>query len=460
MASATVTSSTGPLDVQGLVSQLMTVAKQPLNRMNSQVSSYNTQISDYGALSSDLTSMQSTLTALSSGQFINTFKATSSNTTVLSGTADSNANAGNYSVVVNNLASSQNLAYAGQASETTGLGNTADSLNFTFADGTTGSVSISANATLDQISSAINSAGIGVSASVVKADNSSTPYRLVLTGTGVGADKAFSTSAASGQTSLSFLSFDRTAAVDGSGNITDTRLTAKAQDANLVVNGLALTSSSNTVTSAINGVTLSLTQSGATTLSIASDSAAIKGKVQAFVDAYNKVSNDATVLYKGDLKGDYTLSYLQSAFAKILNTPISGADGSTTVAYLAQVGVSLQKDNTLKLDADALNTAITKNPVAVANLFGNTDNDGFAQRFNKTINDYLGPTGLITTRTTTLNQQVKTMKDKVDMENNRLDTVQTGYLSLYTKLNSSLMAMQQTSSSLTSMLASLSSSSK
>lgn len=457
---ASITSSTGPLDVQGLVSQLMTVAKQPLNRMNSQVSSYNTQISDYGVLSSDLTAMQTTLTSLSSGQFINTFKATSSNTTVLTGTASSSASAGNYSVVVNNLATSQNLALAGQASETASLGNTADALKFTFADGTTASVNIDANATLDQISSAINSAGIGVSASVVKADSSATPYRLVLTGTGVGASKAFSTSATSGQTALSFLNFDSTAAVDADGKITDSRLTAKAQDASMVVNGLALTSSSNTVTTAINGVTLSLTQAGTTTLTVASDSDAIKGKVQAFVDAFNKVSKDATTLYKGDLQGDYTLAYLQTEFAKILNTPISGADGSTTIAYLAQAGISLQKDNTLKLDATALNAAITKNPTAVANLFGNANNDGFAQRFNNTINDYLGPKGLITTRTTTLNQQVKAMKDKISQEETRLSTVQTGYLTLYTKLNSSLMKMQQTSTSLTSMLSSLTANSK
>ncbi|BEV72208.1 flagellar filament capping protein FliD [Paludibacterium sp. THUN1379] len=452
---ASISSSTGPLDVQGLVSQLMTVAKQPYNRMNSQLSSTNSQISDYGALSSDLTALQGTLTSLSSGQFVHSFKATSSNTTVLNGTATSTANPGNYSITVNSLATSQNLALTGQASSSTSFGNTADTLKFSFGDGTSASVNVDANATLDQISNAINSAGIGVSASVVKADNSASPYRLVLTGTTVGASKSFSTSTASGQAALSFFNFNAASAVDGTGAITDSRLTSAAKDASLVVNGLTMTSSSNTVTNAINGVTLNLTQSGSSMLTVASDSAAIQAKVQSFVDAYNKVANNASNLYKTSLQGDFTLVSLQSQFAKILNTPIAGADGTTTVAYLAQAGISLQKDGTLKLDATALNTAITNNANAVVNLFGNDNNDGFAQRFNNTINNYLGPTGLVTTRTTTLNTQVKTMKDKMSQEANRLDVVQAGYLSLYTKLNSSLMQMQQTSTSLTSMLASL-----
>ncbi|MBV8048826.1 MAG: flagellar filament capping protein FliD, partial [Paludibacterium sp.] len=367
MATSTITSASGPLDVQGLVSQLMNVAKQPLNRMNQQVSTYNSQISDLGALSSDLTALQGTLTSLSSGQFINTFKATSSNTSVLSATASQSANPGIYNVAVNNLATAQNLAFNGQASESASLGNAADTLNFTFGGGKTATVAISANSSLDEISNSINAAGIGVSASVVKADNSAAPYRLVLTGAGVGAAQSFSTSTAGGQASLSFMTFDAAAAVDGSGNITDSRLTARAKDASLTVNGLTLTSSSNTVTSAINGVTLSLTQAGSTALSVASDSAAIQAKVQTFVDAYNKVASDAQTLYNGNLKGDYTLVHLQTTLAKLLNTPISGADGSTTIAYLAQAGVSLQKDGKLKLDATALNAAIANDPAAVVN---------------------------------------------------------------------------------------------
>lgn len=453
MASASITSANGPLDVQGLVSQLMVVANQPLTRLNSQVTSYNSQISDYGTLKSDLTALQTSMYKLADGSFVNTYAATGSDATVLTQTADSTAMAGSYNVTVKNLATSQNVAFTGQASSSASLGNTADTLDFSFGDGTTQHVTIAANSSLQDISNAINSAGIGVSASVVKADNSSTPYRLVLTGGTVGAGGAFSTSAASGQSALAFTSFDAAAAVDGTGAITDTRLTAKAQDASLVVNGLELTSGSNTVSGVINGVTLTLNKAGSSTVKVATDPAAITKQVQAFVDAYNRLRNDSSRMYSNNLKGDYTLVSLQDKFSQILNTPIAGADGSTTPAYLAQVGVVVQKDGTLSLDSAVLNTAITKSPKIVANIFGNDAKDGVMQRMNDQINDILGPQGLVTTRTNTLNSQVKDKKDKVDQETTRLSIVQAGYLALYTKLNSSLAQMQQTSNSLTSILA-------
>lgn len=454
MSTPSISSATGPLDVQGLVSQLMTVAQQPLNRMNSTMQTENSQISDYGNLSSDLTTLQSSLTSLASGAFINTLQATSSNTNILSASADNTANAGNYNITVNTLASSENLALNGLASETNSLGNAADTMNFTFGDGSTQSVSIAAGASLDQIAASINSAGIGVAASVVKADNSSTPYRLVLTGNTVGAGQSFSTSTTGGQSALSFLNFDASSAVDSSGKITDSRLTAQAQDASLTVNGLTMTSSSNTVTNAVLGVSMNLTQTGTTVLTVARDSAAIQKQLQSFVTAYNKVQSDSTSLYQGDLQGDFNLVQLQQGFDSILQTPISGADGTSQVAYLAQIGISIQKDGSLSLDTTALNAAINQNPKAVANLFGNDNNDGFAQRFNNSINNMLGPQGLITTRTTSLNQMVSAEKDQIAQEQNRLSTVQAGYLTLYSNLNSALMEMEQTSSSLTKMLSS------
>jgi flagellar hook-associated protein 2 len=434
----------------------MGVAQQPLLQMETKVSSYSSQISDYGNLSSDLTSLQSSLSSLSSGQFINTFAATSSNTTVLNATASTTAQSGLFNVTVGNLATAQNLAYTGQASETASLGNSADTMNFTFAGGTAATVNIPANATLEDISNAINSAGVGVSASVVKADNSTTPYRLVLTGNTVGAGNSFSTSATSGQSALSFLGFDASAAVNSSGVITDSRLTAQAQDANLTVNGLAMVESSNTVTDAINGVSMTLSQAGSSTLTVAPNTSSIKSDVQTFVSAFNQLQGDITSLSSnsGGLEGDYTLVNLQSQMDNILNTPISGANGTTTVAYLAQVGVSLQKDGTLALDATDLTNAVTNNSAAVANVFGNSNNDGFAQRFNTQINNFLGPNGLITTRTASLNSQMKDVQAQEAQETTRLNTLNSSYLTQYSALNAALAAMEQTSTSMTAMLTS------
>jgi flagellar hook-associated protein 2 len=178
--------------------------------------------------------------------------------------------------------------------------------------------------------------------------------------------------------------------------------------------------------------------------------------VQTFVSAFNQLQGDITSLSSnsGGLEGDYTLVNLQSQMDNILNTPISGANGTTTVAYLAQVGVSLQKDGTLALDATDLTNAVTNNSAAVANVFGNSNNDGFAQRFNTQINNFLGPNGLITTRTASLNSQMKDVQAQEAQETTRLNTLNSSYLTQYSALNAALAAMEQTSTSMTAMLTS------
>jgi len=459
---SSVSSASGPLDVQSLVSQLMTVADQPLNNMQSQLQSYDSEISGYGTISSDLTSLQSSLTNLTTGQFIQSYQATSSNTDVMSATATSSADPGTYNVTVSSLASPQNVALTGQSSETDSLGNTADTLDFAFGSGTTSSVSIPANASLQDISNAINAAGIGVSASVVTADSSSTPYRLVLTGTSVGSGNSFSTSLASDtngtvtNTPLSFLEFNASDAVNSSGTITDSRLTEQAQNANLTVNGLAMTSDTNSVTNAINGLTMSLTQTGSTTVTVATNTSAIDTQVQSFVTAYNQLVNDSNSAYNtgGALAGDYTMITMQNMFNSLLDSPISGANGTTEPAYLAQVGVTVQKNGTLSLNTTALNNAIANNPQQVANVFGNSKGDGFAQRFNSTVNSMLGPNGLITSSQNTLTSEVNDQNNEITEEQSRLSTLQSSYLSEYTSLNSALAEMEQTSSRVSSMIAS------
>jgi flagellar hook-associated protein 2 len=207
------------------------------------------------------------------------------------------------------------------------------------------------------------------------------------------------------------------------------------------------------VTGAVLGVSMNLTQTGSTVLDVSRDTTAIQNQVQGFVTAYNKLQGDSTSLYNGDLQGDYNMVEVQNMFDSLLNTPIAGANGSSQVAYLAQVGVSLQKDGSLSLDTTALDNAISNNATDVANVFGNNNNDGFAQRFNDTINQLLGPQGLVTTRTTTLNSMVGDENNAIAQEQTMLATQQQSYLTQYSNLNSALAQMEQTSSSLASMIA-------
>lgn len=453
-----ITSSAGPLDVQGLVSQLMAVERQPYQALQAKASKYKTQLSDLGSLQSDLSSLQSSMTSLSTGTFINASKLTSSTPTALTGSTTDFAVAGVYNVNVSQIAQGQNIAYTGLGSATASLGNAANQLTFTFADGTTpATIAIKAGASLNDIASAVNSAGAGINATVVNTGDPANPSTLVFNSTQTGAGKTFSTSLQSSDATLNFLKYDSSVA-------NDTRLTQKAQDAVVSINGVSMHSSNNTLTTGINGVSLNLSTTGQSTVTIARDNAAIQASVQKFVDAYNKVLKTTKSLQNGSLQGSPTMQSVNDMLRSVLTQPISGVDPTKELAYLAQLGItqngtstgangSAQLDGSLKFDATAFTKVLDADPAAVAKVFGNSNNDGVADRFNARINEMLGPTGLLQTATKSVNDNVAQITLKEDQEQTRLDSIQTAYLTQFSNLNASLMQMQKTSSYLASAIA-------
>lgn len=165
--------------------------------------------------------------------------------------------------------------------------------------------------------------------------------------------------------------------------------TQTAQDASLVVNGLAVTSESNMVTEVIHGVTLNLIKADAAsthTLTVSSDSADLEEKVLAFIDSYNalkQLSDDYTVFDPdteevGLLLGDSTLRSINSRMRSIMTSMVKGISASS-FRSLAEVGITTDQANgyKLKLDVTALRDAISSNPDDIISLFAynNTSTD-------------------------------------------------------------------------------------
>ena len=231
----------------------------------------------------------------------------------------------------------------------------------------------STNQTLQGIRDAINKAGIGVTASIVS-DGSTTPYHLVLTSTKTGATSSMKITVAdaSGGTADPALSSLLTYDPAGTQSLTQT---SAAQSAKLNVNGIAITSASNSVTAAIQGVTLALTGTGSSTVTIAKDTSSVSSGVSSFVAAYNTLNSTIASLtaYSADsgtggaLLGDATTLSVQTRLRQTLSKALTGAGGSLTT--LSSVGISFQKDGSLALDTTALNTAITNNFSDIAGLF-------------------------------------------------------------------------------------------
>lgn len=243
--------------------------------------------------------------------------------------------------------------------------------NSTFTQNTSisgGAVGInSSNNSLQGIASAINSANLGVTATIIN-DGSGKPYRLALTSNATGAASSMKISV-SGDPALSSL-----LANDPAGTQSMTQ-SVNAQNTALTINGIPITSASNTISSAIQGVTLNVSQTGTTSVAVAQNSSSVQSAVSALVTAYNTLNTtfsqatayNATTLTAGPLIGDSGIAAIQAQMRQLLDMPIAGANQNLN--SIAQLGMTFQSDGSLALNTGTLQTALTSNFSNVGALF-------------------------------------------------------------------------------------------
>ena len=379
------------LDVNTLITKLMQVESQPLTALAKKEASYQAKLSAYGSLSGAVSSFQSSLSSLSNASTFQTLNAATTDSTVAFATANSSASNGTYSVAVTKLAQSQTISSVGQVSSSTAIGSgTETTISFQFgkitgtavsgvypggssfdqdASQTVGTVKInSTNNTLQGIRDAINAANVGVSASIV-GDGSAAPYRLVLNSSKTGENSSLKiTSSGEDAAITSLLSYNPA----GVQNFTE--VTA-AQNASLTVNGISIASASNTVTGAIQGVSLNLSKVGSTSISVSANTSAVQTSITSFVKAYNDLNTtiknltayDATTKKAGLLLGDSTTQSVQDQIRRTLSTAVNGLSGGVT--SLTQIGITFQKDGSLAIDSGKLTTALSTKFTDVGGLF-------------------------------------------------------------------------------------------
>jgi flagellar hook-associated protein 2 len=388
MVTATSTSS---LDVNSIVTQLMTVERQPITKLAAKEAGYQAKLSAYGSVKGAVAGFQTALQGLNSASKFQTLTATPSDTTVFSASATSIAVAGTYSLEVTSLAEAQKLVAAGQTSSNAAIGSGAET-TVTFDFGTisggslsngvytgasfasngngTKSVTIdSSNNSLQGIRDAINAAKIGVTAAIIN-DGSGTPYRLTLSSDNKGVSNSMKVSV-SGDAAVDSLLGHNPA---GTQNLSET---ATAQNANFKVNGVSVTKTSNTVTDVVQGVTLNLNKetTSPATLTVARDTNTISSSIGSFVKAYNDLANtlknvsayDATNQKGAILQGDAAVRSLQTQLRGIIGTAVTGTPGDLTT--LSSVGVAFQKDGSLAVDQTKLNDAMSNHFDEIASLF-------------------------------------------------------------------------------------------
>jgi flagellar hook-associated protein 2 len=374
-------------------------------------------------------------------------QASSSDADLLTASASSDAAPGSYEVVVSTqFAQNHKLASSAYTDANTAV-NTG-TLTITVGSDAFSVVIDNDNKTLAGIRDAINEAAdnTGVTATIINVTGGS---RLVLSADDSGAGNALTVavsgdgdgddSNAGGLSNLiwSAAGTQRLSQIDA------------AQDAAFTVDGFPATSASNTVTGVIPGVTLNLKAAGTVTVTVARDQAKITETVQGFVDAYNALRKSISDLRAGDLKGDLALNSIQSGILSVINTPPSGITSS--YSYLSEIGVSIQKDGTMKLDSSALSDAVNADFAGVAELFAN-DDQGFAYRLKAVMTGYLAVDGLVDAREDGLNSRIDSVQDRIAALQVRMELVEKRLRAQYSALDSLLGSMRSTGEYLTRQL--------
>jgi flagellar hook-associated protein 2 len=348
-------------DVATTVTQIQASEQAIETPWQTQLTKLQAQDTVFSSLGTDLSTLTTSLQALTdfSGVFSEKM-GSSSNTNVLSlSSADTTAVAGSHTIQVGNLARTS-------SDVSTAISNPTDTLSGTLTIGnTTFNVDSADNdTTLASLSSAINSAGIGVTSSVIT--DSSGSRLSIVSGTSGAAGQLAISSALSGASSGS-ISF---------------QTGQTGLDATLTVDGVSITSPSNTVTNAIPGVTFQLLSSPLNTpvqVEITNNTTDIATAMSSFVSAYNAVVKDITTQAGKDssgnpepLYGSPTMALLQSG----LTGSLFGTSASGAISNITQLGLTVNSDGTLSLDSNALNSALNTSFADVTGFLQNTGSFG------------------------------------------------------------------------------------
>lgn len=428
------------LDINGIVEQLMAVEQIPLQRLQAKAGEYLTQISAYGQLRSAMASFQDATAALESFNDFNAFATRSSDPEVFAVTAGNNATLGSYEIQVSSLAASQKLGSVAIAdADTTVHGNAGDQL--TIGIGENEFTVDTGGKTLSEIQTAINEAtdNVGVMAGIIRENDSS--FRLSLTSDETGLANAMT---------FAFADSDGAAVPDPLG-FTEVRAAADAEIT--LDDAYTITRSSNSISDAIQGVTIELLSSSPDkhSLSISREPGAIVESVEKFVEGYNELLTSLGDLREGELSGDGTLRLVETQVRSVLG---SGANLTGAYAYASDVGISFQKDGTLTFDSAKLDSALKDDLPAVADLFAN-DDQGLAFRLSAKLDGMLETSGLIDAREDGLNDRVDKNNQQMARMQDRMELVEARYRAQFSTLDTLLGELQVTSDYMTAQLSAL-----
>jgi len=467
------------LDIDSIVTKMVAAEKAPKqDQLNATQSKATAQLTAIGSLKGAISEFQTALTTLNSPTSFQARAVTLSKSDYLTATASTSASVGSYQVTVTQLAGSSKVALASvpATSTTTSSDNKTSTSPTTFGKGTlsikVGDTKLSdiqvdaTNNTLSGIRDAINKAGQsqGISASVVNDDSGS---RLVLssTKTGDGNDISVAVSGDDGSGKQSLTKLAYTPSGTDSTDPAAAHSLTKAKSAQMTIDGLKVTSASNTVSNAVDGLSFTLKATtpadSPMTVGVSQDESGVKGNIKGFVDAYNKlmgvIKAQTSVTKVGDNSSPIAAALVGDATARGLTTTIRSElgtmQGTGAVKALADLGITTQKDGTLAIDDTKLGKMVSSNFSDLSSFF--TGDQGIAARLKGKLDPYTMTNGILEQRSNSLSTTLKNVDAQTATLNTRMTALSDRLYKQYNAMDQLYSSLSSTASSLSQQLAAM-----
>ena len=442
------------LDLNGLLTQLQAAERQKLTPLTQQQNSQQTKISAYGRLQSAMDRLQESISALND---TSTFRQQTSTVTGegVSATAGETANAGRYDINVTQLAKGGSVASNSVAMDqvlTTAATDLTIEFGATYTDGvfdpdaaalSSYTLEIAADSTLEDVRDQINAdADAGVTASIV---NDGTGYRLALSSKETGKEASVV-----GFSGLAQLTMDDATLRPG-------------QDAELEVNGIAITGTTNRIEEAIQGVTLDISavSENPVSLVIERDEASLKETINEFVSTYNEVRStiDRMTAFNGEgetsgeLLGDRTVRTVEDRIRRDITDSLGNGD----LNRLAQIGIDIDERGRLQVDETKLDETVATNPEGLMAFFaGDTEEAGFAGRLNATLESITADDGIIQVSVNSAESRIDNLDKRIARAELSIERNIERYRSQFAQLDGMIAQMNSTSAYLSQQFSMLS----
>lgn len=420
------------IDIENILSQLNQLERQPVNVLNSKRAELDVELSAYGTVKGALSGLQTAAEAMGKAEKFGSYVATSNDEDVFTATATNGKTAESLEIEVLALASSHRLASTSFSSSDAAVGT--GTLSFSAGENSFDVTVDGTNNSVTGLRDAINDAedNSSVSASIINVDGGT---RLVLTARNSGTEGQINVNSSGGLP------------LDGGGSAFEQ--ISEASDASMVVHGFTVTSSSNSVTDVIEGVTLDLTGLGTAKMDSSRDTSALRASVDAFVSSYNSMRSTLTNLSQTQLQGDALPRGIDSQMREaFLGAVDLGNDSSTTALDL---GFSFDRYGELSVNETNFNDSLELGVERYVNAFARPET-GLANRFVELVDQYTGAGGIIDGREDGVDTRRSSIDDQIDRLEYRIDRTSQRLRRQYTAMDQIVTNLQSTSSFLVSRL--------